>query len=144
MHIRGYESWVLWSREGPLVDYRRLASPKPRRNILKIPPLSKFSLWLLYIQSRRINLSLLPFLPPHHRDGDIIPMIPRIRSGNTQRPPQLVIIRTTQRVPDQMSTGIVVNKCPSAIREFPSFGFAFYRRGAGGRGNEFWEIGFGY
>ena len=111
---------------------------------INIPLRSKFGLRLRYIQSRRIDFSLLPFFPPHNRDGDIIPVNPRIRSGNAQHFPQLVIVRPTQRVPDQVSAGIIVNESPSAFREFSSIGFAFYRRGTRGRGNEFRELGFRY
>jgi len=71
-------------------------------------------------------------------------MIPRIRSGNAQRLPQLVIVRTTQRVPNQVSAGIIIDESPSAIREIASFVLAFHRRGTRGRGNEFGKIGFGY
>ena len=105
---------------------------------------SKFSLWGFDIQSCRVGLSFLPFFPPHNRDGDVIPVIPRIRSGNAQRLPQLVIVRPAQRVPNQVSTGVIVNKGPSAFREVASFGFAFYGSGACGCGNELGKIGFGY
>ena len=111
---------------------------------INIPLRSKFGLRLRYIQSRRIDFSLLPFFPPHNRDGDIIPMRPRIRSGDTHHPPQLVTVRSTKRVPDKMSARIIINESPSALREFSSFGFAFYRCGASGRRDEFGQIGFGY
>ena len=71
-------------------------------------------------------------------------MIPRIRSGNAQHLPQLVVVRPTQRVSNQVSTGVIVNESPSAFRELASFVLAFNRRGARGRGDEFGEIGFRY
>jgi hypothetical protein len=99
---------------------------------------------LLDIQSRRISLFFFPLFPPHNRDGDIVPMISRMRSGNAQHPPQLEIIRPTQRVPDQMGTRVVVDEGPCAFCEFAAFGFSLDGRGAYGRGNEFGEVGFGY
>ena len=71
-------------------------------------------------------------------------MISRMRGGNAQRPPQLEIIRPTQRVPDQMGARVVVNEGPGAFCKFAAFGFAFDGRGAYGRGNESGEVGFGY
>ena len=42
-----------------------------------------------------------------------------------------------------MSAGIIVNESPSAFREFASFGFAFYRGGTCGCGDQIREIRFG-
>lgn len=132
------------TKKSVLVAYRRPALGPGGVNNLKIPPRSKFGLRLLNIQSGRVSIPLLPFFPPHNRDGDIIPVNPRIRSGNAQHSPQLVIVRPTQRVPDQVSAGIIVNESPSAFCEFSSVGLAFYRHGTRGRRNELGELGFRY
>ena len=42
-----------------------------------------------------------------------------------------------------MSAGIIVNESPSAFREFTSFGFAFYRGGTCGCGDQIRKIRFG-
>ena len=67
-----------------------------------------------------------------------------MRSRNAHHPPQLVIVRPAQRVPDQMGAGVIVNESPGTFHEFATLRFAFHGRGTCGCGDEFGEVGFGY